>query len=101
MAGGDQPVYYSDGIDSVERCASGELFLVTIEARPEPHAEKYGEAGGAFINCWVDADDLRTAERRAVSLIQEHGWRQCRFISWEIVTRETYADCRVRREGRT
>ena len=87
-----RPVYYSDGIDPVRRASADELFLVTIEARPGPDADEYGEAGGAFVNCWVDADDLRTAERRAVALIEENGWRPHRFEEWELVTRTTYAD---------
>ena len=83
-------VYYSDGIDPVSRSSPDELFLVTIEARPEPEADEYGEAGGAFVNCWVNADDLRTAERRAVALIKDDGWRAHRFEEWELVTRATY-----------
>jgi hypothetical protein len=87
-----EPVYYSDCIDPVRRSSSGELFLLTIEARPEPDSDDSGDAGGAFVNCWVNADDLRTAERRAVALIQEYGWRPHRFEEWELVTRATYTD---------
>jgi hypothetical protein len=88
----DQPVYYSDGIDPIQRSSPAELFLVTLEARPEPDSDEYKEAGGAFVNCWVNADDLRTAERRAVALVREAGWRPHRFDAWEIVTRDTYAN---------
>jgi hypothetical protein len=90
MADADRPVYYSDGIEPIRRSSPDELFLVTIEARPEPDSDEYGEAGGAFVNCWVDADDLRTAERRAVALIRADGWRPHRFDDWELVTRSTY-----------
>jgi hypothetical protein len=44
-----QPTYYSDGIDPVRRSAPEQLFLVTIEARPEPGAEEYGQDGGASL----------------------------------------------------
>ena len=87
-----EPVYYSDGIEPVRRSSLDELFLLTIEARPEPDADDFGEAGGAFVNCWVNTDDLRAAERRAVALIEERGWRPHRFAEWELVTRATYAD---------
>jgi hypothetical protein len=87
-----QPVYYSDEVEAVYRSSTGELFLVTIEARPEPGSDEYGDAGGAFVNCWISADDLRTAERRAVALIEDHGWRPHRFEEWSLVTRATYAD---------
>ena len=54
------------------------------------------EAGGAFVSCWINADDLRTAERRAVALIQKHGWRPRRFEEWELVTRATYGERELR-----
>ncbi|MEI7425035.1 MAG: hypothetical protein WCK10_02870, partial [Candidatus Staskawiczbacteria bacterium] len=83
---------HSENIDPVRRSSSVELFLLIIEARPLPGSQAYGGAGGAFVNCWVDADDLRAAERRAVALISEAGWRPHRFDSWEIVTRDSYND---------
>jgi hypothetical protein len=92
MTDSEQPQYYSDGINPVIRSTPEELFLVLIEARPEPGASEYGEAGGAFFNCWVNTDTLRTAERRAVALIREKSWRPHRFDSWELVTRNRYAD---------
>jgi hypothetical protein len=91
MGNSGEPVYYSDGIDPVRRSRADELFLLTIEARPEPSSEDHGEVRGAFVNCWVDADDLRAAERRAVALIGKHGWRPHRFEQWELVTRATYS----------
>jgi hypothetical protein len=91
MAAPDQPAYYSDRIDPVSRSSPEQLFLLTLEAKPQPDSDEYGEVGGAYVNCWVDADDLRTAERRAVALIVEEGWKPYRFESWNFVTRETYA----------
>jgi hypothetical protein len=99
MAAAEQPVYYSDGIAPVRRASPDELFLITIEARPEPDSDEYGQAGGAFVNCWVDADDLRTAERRSVALIREGGWRLHRFDEWSIVTRDTYVDWQPNDDG--
>ena len=99
MAMPRQPVYYSDGINPVRRSSPDELFLVTIEARPEPGSGESGEAGGAFVNCWVDADDLRAAERRAVALIRESGWRPHRFEDWELVTRASYANREPQDDG--
>jgi hypothetical protein len=86
----DEPVYYSDGIDPVRRSSSDEVFFLMIEARPEPHSDEFGQSGGAFVNCWVNADDLRTAERRAVELIHESGWRPHKFEEWRLVTKSTY-----------
>jgi hypothetical protein len=91
MGDSGERVYYSDGIERVRRSSSDELFLLTIEARPEPNSEDHVDVGGAFVTCWVNADDLRAAERRAVALIQAHGWRPHRFEEWELVSRATYA----------
>ena len=99
MGQSDEPVYYSDGLDPVRRSSRDELFLLTIEARPEPGSDRCGEAGGAFVSCWVNADDLRTAERRAVALVMENGWRPHRFEAWELVTRATYAGRTPRDDG--
>jgi hypothetical protein len=88
----DQPRLYADTIAPVYRNDAKELFLLTLEARPNPDSEGYGEVGGAFVNCWVNACDLRSAELRAIALIEDHGWRPQRFESWELVTRETYVE---------
>jgi hypothetical protein len=87
-----EPTYYSDGVDPVSRSSSDEVFFLIIEARPELDSDDYGTAGGAFVNCWVNVDNLQSAERRAVALIRDNGWRPYRFEEWKLVTRETYAD---------
>jgi hypothetical protein len=85
-------VNYADGIEPVCRSSADQLFLVTIEARPARGSTEFGQMGGSFVNCWVDADDLRTAEWRAVAIIEADGWRSHRFEEWSLVTRETYTD---------
>lgn len=92
MRGENARELYSDSVAPVSRSSPGELFLITIEARPAPESEDAAEFGGAFVNCWVDVDDLRTAERRAVDLIREHGWQPYRFDEWQLVSRATYVD---------
>jgi hypothetical protein len=87
----DQPDLYADTIPPIERANASELFLVTMEAVPGKASKDYGIAGGAFVNCWVDAADLRTAELRTIGLIKGNQWRPFRFESWELVTRETCA----------
>jgi len=66
-----------------------EIFFVRMEACPEPGSAEFGSAGGAFVNCYVDAEDLRTAELRAIALIQQQGWRPYRFDTWQL----TCGDC--------
>jgi len=73
----------------VLRSAPEEVFFVRIVASPKPGSDDFGSAGGAYVNCYVDADDLRSAELRAIDLIQQHGWRPERFDTWQL----TCAEC--------
>jgi hypothetical protein len=60
-----------------------------MEASPEPGSDEFGTTGGAYVNCYVDVDDLRSAELRAIALIQESGWQPQRFDTWQL----TCAEC--------
>ncbi len=44
------------------------------------------------MNCWVDADDLRTAEQVAIDRIREERWRPTKFDDWKLVCRSCYTD---------
>ncbi len=81
---------FSDDLPPVCRQKPEELFLVRIMAKPAPESAEAKEIGGAFVNCWVNADDLRSAEKMAIEQIQEEGWRPVRFDHWEVVCRESY-----------
>ncbi len=80
---------YADTIGPVYRSGPGEVFFVRLEACPEPGSDEFGSSGGAYVNCYIDADDLRTAELRAVALIQANGWQPTRFDTWQL----TCAEC--------
>jgi hypothetical protein len=66
-----------------------EVFFLRIIARPAPGSEDFGHEGGAYVNCYVDAEDLRSAELRAIDLIRQDGWKPERFDTWQL----TCADC--------
>ena len=80
---------YADGVAPVHRTKPGEVFFVRMEACPEPGSDEFGTTGGAYVNCYLDVDDLRSAELRAIALIQESGWQPQRFDTWEL----TCAEC--------
>lgn len=96
-----KPTYYSDTIDPVFRTSKDEVFLITIEAKPKPETDESKEYAGAFCNCYVNADDLRTAERRAVQIMDECNWIPFRFDEWTIVSRKFYDDWKPLNEGDT
>ena len=83
---------FSDSIDPVYRTKSEEVFLVRIEAKPNSSNEEALDIAGAFVNCWVNADDLKTAELESIKYIQDSDWTPSRFDHWELVCRECYQD---------
>jgi hypothetical protein len=66
-----------------------EVFVLRMEAYPQPGSKDFGTEGGAMINCYVDAEDLRSAELRALESIRGEGWLPHRVDGWQL----TCADC--------
>ena len=95
----DEIQYYSDTIEPVFRTSKKQVFLVMIEAKPKPDSDEAKEFGGAFCNCWVNADDLRTAERSAVLMMEQDNWIPHRFDEWSLVDREFYRNWKPLNEG--
>lgn len=60
------------------------IFYIQYEVAPAPGSENFDTAGGAFVNCWVQATSRREAHERASAAIEESGWtilgieEQCR-----------------------
>lgn len=94
-----KPNYYSDTIDPVFRSRPDEVFLITIEAKPKLGSKESREFAGAYCNCWVNAEDLRTAERRTVQIMKENNWIAYRFDEWSLVDSEFYRDWKPKEEG--
>lgn len=76
---------FADGIAPIQRDGPAEVFYLRIKAIPQPGSDDFGRMGGAFFNCYVDADDLRTAELRALAMIRESGWQPQKFETWKLV----------------
>lgn len=83
---------YADTIAPVNRSSADELFLIRLVATPLPENPEAADIGGAYVNCWVNAKDLRTAEQRALNRIREEQWRPTRFDQWDLVCRQCYLD---------
>jgi hypothetical protein len=83
---------FADTIAPVRRRSADELFLIRVIDTPLPENSEASDAGGAYVNVWVDADDLRTAERSAIDCIREEHWRPTKFEHWELVCRQCYTD---------
>src|SRR6266567_392163 len=80
---------YPDTIAPVRRLMPEEVFVLRLEAYPQRVSKNFGTEGGAIINCYVDADDLRAAELRALESIRDEDWRSHRVDGWQL----TCVDC--------
>lgn len=50
------------------------MYFFTFLAVPTPDAKEFHEAGGAYVNCWIQDDDRESAQESATHLIQDYGW---------------------------
>jgi hypothetical protein len=87
------PRAYKQFPTHVRRSAPHQLFLLTVRCVPDPNFPDNAEMGGAFVNCWVNRDDLARAEALVLTSLNEAGWLVEEIESWEIVTRDLYVHC--------
>lgn len=50
------------------------IFYVQYEAAPDRSSENFRTCGGAYINCWVNANSEVEAQKLASAAIKEAGW---------------------------
>ena len=81
---------FADTIAPVRRLASGDVFLVRFLANPLPENPESSSVGGAYVNCWVDVEDLRAAEERAIQEMAHEQWKPTKFDHWELVSHRCY-----------
>jgi hypothetical protein len=74
------------------------MFFFTFLAVPTPDAKEYLDAGGAYVNCWIQSNDRHAAESRARKLIEEYGWSVEALEEGAIVTGESYDEDEEDRE---
>jgi len=69
------PALFSDTMPPVTRKGPHQLFVLRIESTPLDDNPEAAEVAGGFVVCWVDEDDFRSAEIRALKEIAREGWR--------------------------
>ena len=50
------------------------MILITFEAIPRHDSPEASEVGGAYVTCWIAANDMHEAELDARQHIHESGW---------------------------
>lgn len=68
------------------------IHFFTFLAVPTPEAQEHGQAGGAYVNCWIRGDARDEAERTAAGLIEDYGWSVEALEEHSTVTSADYAD---------
>ena len=69
-----------------------ELYLVTIEALPNPGTEEYENCGGAYVNVYVREESEAAALETAQREVAASGWT-CKSIEHTgVVTREDFTE---------
>ena len=68
------------------------LYFFTYLARPKSGSESFESYGGAYVNCWIDADSEAQAAERASTAISQAGWVVESLEHSSVVTQEDYAD---------
>jgi hypothetical protein len=64
------------------------MTYVRFEAVPSGENPELGQVGGAFVNCWVNTNDLVEAEETARRWVLAEGWlvstvEECRLVDAE------------------
>ena len=68
------------------------IYCLMIEARPCSDNDESREFGGAFVNCWVKAENEQLAEKAAVEYIDSEGWEIAEILEVFLPDRQRYDD---------
>ena len=68
------------------------LYFFTYLARPKAGSENSESYGGAYVNCWIDAESDARAAECASTAISRAGWAVESLEQYSVVTRKDYAD---------
>ena len=68
------------------------MYLLTYHVQPNPHNPEHEEIGGAYVNCYIEADTFEEADFIAKGDLEKNQWRILELDDARIVSREDYAD---------
>jgi len=72
------------------------IYFLNFLAKPQPEADSYGDAAGAYVNCWIGATKQSEAEALAKQYIREYGWSVESKEDAFKVSREDYVEDKKR-----
>ena len=68
------------------------MILLNYHARPVKVPKKPDDIAGAWINCWINSDDVDDATKRALRMMRENGWKEVEIEELFKVERGDYAE---------
>jgi hypothetical protein len=68
------------------------MWYFILKVSPKPNTELAKEAGGAYVNCWIDFREKEGAEHLAKFYLEQAGWNheETQEASW--VEKDDYED---------
>ncbi len=55
------------------------IIYLMLEATPTSNHEEFDDIGGAFINCWINAEDEESAKAIAIKTLKDCCWNVLRI----------------------
>ena len=68
------------------------IYYFMMEAMPGENSEEARDCGGAFINCWVKAENEDVARKSARKYVEEENWVLIKEEESFPAERDLYAD---------
>ncbi len=66
------------------------IYFLTFHTKPTINNEEVNNIEGAYINCWIEAEDIHVAEKIASDKIEETNWTILNMEDGYEITREDY-----------
>lgn len=74
------------------------MFLITYHIKPKPLNPEFNKIGGAYVNCYIEADNFEEADLIARGEVENNNWDIYEYDSSKIVTQKDYIDNDENRE---
>ena len=64
------------------------MYFLIYEAVPKKGISAYDKYAGAHVACWINVKKIEVARQKAVTMIQEQGWKVRKQVEEHTLTRE-------------
>lgn len=68
------------------------IYYLLIEAKPNKNNDECKEFAGAFVNCWIKANDEKSALKKAEEYIDSEMWEIINIEEIYLLEKDFYID---------